>query len=100
MSNKKFTMAECKELLEATVLDLGMSSDGIYCDHGQPSVLVNYVDVSETWAIDRLEITKNINNPEGFVKLLKQRHFQALRRLRDKIDDEITILGGTIDGPR
>jgi hypothetical protein len=94
------TMAECKELLEVSVSDLGMSSDGVYHDRGCPTVLINIIDLTENWAIDKREIEKRADDPKELIKLIKFRQFKTLRRLRDKIDAEIKKLGGTIDGPR
>lgn len=96
----ELTMTECKELLESTISELGMSSGGVYQGRDRHHSIINFVDITENWAVDKFEITECIGSPKKFVKLIKCQQCKALRRLKDKINAEIKKLGGTIDGPR
>ena len=97
---KLLTMEQCKELLEVTVGELGLGRDNVYRDSQAPFILTNYIFMEGSWSIDKREIEECMTSPSQFVRLVKHRHFQALRRLRDKIDSEINRLGETLDGPR
>jgi hypothetical protein len=97
MDGKKLTMAEYRDVLESTIASLGMCSNGVYRDRGCPTILVSIIDLTDNWAVDRLELEERINDPREFIRLIKQRHLEALYRLQNNIDEQIVKLGGTVD---